>query len=375
MKKVLLVFGTRPEAIKMAPLVREFLRHPKEFETRVCVTAQHRAMLDQVLSFFEIKPDYDLNLMTPGQDLHGLTALVITSMKPVLEDFRPDYVFVQGDTTTTAATALAAFYLGIRVCHVEAGLRTYNKRSPFPEEMNRQITSLIADYHFAPTVAARSNLLKENIANDRIIVTGNTVVDALLWALDRVDTFADTDIGILKNLTKTEQKIILVTGHRRENFGPGFENICRALKEIAQTEDVRIIYPVHLNPTVQSMVYGRLAGIPNIHLMQPLSYPAFVWLMKRSYLIITDSGGIQEEAPSIGKPVLVMRETTERAEALESGNVLLVGTDSERIVKACKELINNTALYQSMSGRVNPFGNGNACEQIVQVLRNVTRDA
>lgn len=372
MLKLLLVFGTRPEAIKMAPLVREFLRHPEEFETRVCVTAQHRAMLDQVLLFFEIKPDYDLNLMTPGQDLHGLTALVITSMKPVLEDFRPDYVFVQGDTTTTAAAALAAFYLGIKVCHVEAGLRTYNKRSPFPEEMNRQITSLIADYHFAPTMAAQSNLLKENIPNDRILVTGNTVVNALLWALDRVDSFPDTDIGILKNLTKTERKIILVTGHRRENFGFGFENICRALKEIAQTEDVRIIYPVHLNPTVQSLVYDRLAGIPNIHLMHPLSYPAFVWLMKRSYLIITDSGGIQEEAPSIGKPVLVMRETTERAEALESGNVLLVGTDPERIVKACKELINNANLYERMSGRGNPFGSGDACEKIVRYVRTLS---
>ncbi|TSA31251.1 MAG: UDP-N-acetylglucosamine 2-epimerase (non-hydrolyzing) [Porphyromonadaceae bacterium] len=372
MTKLLIVFGTRPEAIKMAPLVREFRKYPEFFETKVCVTAQHRAMLDQVLSFFEIIPDYDLNLMTPDQDLHSLTALVITSMKPVLKDFRPDYVMVQGDTTTTAATALASFYFGIKVCHVEAGLRTFNKRSPFPEEMNRQITSLIADYHFAPTVAAQSNLLQERIGQNAILVTGNTVVDAILWALDRVDKVSDPDIVSLKILTETEQKIILVTGHRRENFGSGFENICRALKEIAQTEDVQIIYPVHLNPTVQSMVYDRLAGIPNIHLMDPLSYPAFVWLMKRSYLIITDSGGIQEEAPSIGKPVLVMRETTERAEALESGHVMLVGTDPEKIIDSCKNLLHHAELYQRMSGTANPFGSGDACEKIVKFITDLT---
>ncbi len=370
-KKILIVFGTRPEAIKMAPLIKEFNKFPKFFETKVCVTAQHRSMLDQVLSFFEIRPDYDLNLMTPGQDLHGLTALVITSMKPVLEDFRPDYVFVQGDTTTTAATALASFYLGMKVCHVEAGLRTYNKRSPFPEEMNRQITSLIADYHFAPTVAAQSHLLQEKIRQETILVTGNTVVDALLWALERIDTVSDPDIEHLKALTKTEQKIILVTSHRRENFGSGIENICRALKEIAQTEDMKIIYPVHLNPTVRSMVYDRLAGIPNIHLMDPLSYPAFVWLMKRCYLIITDSGGIQEEAPSIGKPVLVMRETTERTEALESGNVLLVGTYPEKIIGECKNLLNHSEMYQRMSGTANPFGSGQASGKIVKYMRDL----
>lgn len=354
----------------MAPLIRELKRFPVEFDTRVCVTAQHRGMLDPMLDFFGILPDYDLNLMTPGQDLHGLTAMVITSMKPVLEDFRPDLVFVQGDTTTTAATALAAYYLGIQVCHVEAGLRTHNKLAPFPEEVNRQITSVIADYHFAPTESARENLLRENVPADRIFVTGNTVVDALLWAVERVDAVSDPDIGRLKELTASGQKIILVTGHRRENFGVGFGNICRALKEIAHSEDVQIIYPVHLNPTVQSMVYERLAGEPNIHLMAPLSYAAFIWLMKRSWLILTDSGGIQEEAPAIGKPVLVMRESTERPEALASGNVLLVGTDAEKIIGSCRELLHNPGLYASMSQVHHPFGDGTASQAIVQGLRS-----
>jgi len=367
-KKILIVFGTRPEAIKMAPLIHEFERYPEFFDARVCVTAQHRAMLDQVLTFFEIRPDYDLDLMTPGQDLHGLTALVITSMKPVLEDFRPDFVFVQGDTTTTAATAMAAYYLGIRVCHVEAGLRTYNKRSPFPEEVNRQITSVIAEYHFAPTAAARSNLLRENICKDSVVVTGNTVIDALHCVLERVDIVADADINMLKKLTATDRKIILVTGHRRENFGSGFESICLALRKIAESEEVEIIYPVHRNPIVQSAVYGLLTGFPNIHLLDPISYPALVWLMKRCYLIMTDSGGIQEEAPSLGKPVLVMRETTERPEALESGNILLVGTDADTIMASCKGLIHNPDLYRSMSGTVNPFGNGKASEKIVEFM-------
>ena len=374
MHKVLLVFGTRPEAIKMAPLVRELLRYPEQFQTRVCVTAQHRAMLDQVLSFFEITPDYDLNLMTPDQDLNGLTASVVTAMKPVLEDFKPDFVMVQGDTTTTFAAALAAFYLGIKVCHVEAGLRTNNKLAPFPEEVNRRITSVIADYHFAPTESARENLLRENIPADRILVTGNTVVDALLWALEKVETADDPDIDLLKKLTSGDQKIVLVTGHRRENFGDGFENICRALKEIARDENVKIIYPVHLNPRVQTMVHERLSGMPNIHLLAPLSYPAFIWLMKRSYMILTDSGGIQEEAPSIGKPVLVMREATERREAMDSGNVLLVGTDSDKIISACHDLLHDPGLYGRMSKKHNPYGNGEASGLIVQFLKNVTGD-
>ena len=356
----------------MAPLIREFNRFPVDFDTRVCVTAQHREMLDPMLDFFGIVPDYDLNLMTPDQDLHGLTALVITSMKPVLEDFKPDFVFVQGDTTTTAATALAAYYLGITVCHVEAGLRTHDKRAPFPEEVNRQLTSVIADYHFAPTESARANLLLENVPGDRIFVTGNTVVDALLWGLELVESVPDPDIGRLKELTTSGQKIILVTGHRRENFGAGFENICRALKEIARTEDVQIIYPVHLNPTVQSMVYERLAGEPNIHLMAPLSYAAFIWLMKRSWLILTDSGGIQEEAPAIGKPVLVMRESTERPEALESGNVLLVGTDAEKIIQSCHDLIHDQELYLKMSQVHNPFGDGTSSQVIVHIVNGLT---
>jgi len=372
MKRVLLVFGTRPEAIKMAPLVREFRSYPEEFETRVCVTAQHRAMLDQVLSFFGIVPDYDLDLMTPQQDLHGLTARVITSMKPVLEEFRPDYVLVQGDTTTTAAAALASFYLGITVCHVEAGLRTHNKRAPFPEEVNRQITSVITDYHFAPTASARDNLLKENIEADRILVTGNTVVDALLWAAEQVESMQDQDIIRLKKLTETNRKIILVTGHRRENFGSGFENICRALKEIAQTEEVEIIYPVHLNPTVQSQVHTSLDAIRNIHLMAPLSYPAFVWIMKRSHLILTDSGGIQEEAPGLGIPLLLMREATERPEAMESGNIRLVGTDAETIKVAIRDLLIDQQLHYQMSIKNHPFGSGDASKTIVEYISGLT---
>jgi UDP-N-acetylglucosamine 2-epimerase (non-hydrolysing) len=295
-------------------------------------------------------------------------------MKPVLEDFKPDFVMVQGDTTTTFAAALAAFYLGIKVCHVEAGLRTNNKLAPFPEEVNRRITSVIADYHFAPTESARENLLRENIPADRILVTGNTVVDALLWALEKVETADDPDIDLLKKLTSGDQRIVLVTGHRRENFGDGFENICRALKEIARDENVKIIYPVHLNPRVQTMVHERLSGMPNIHLLAPLSYPAFIWLMKRSYMILTDSGGIQEEAPSIGKPVLVMREATERREAMDSGNVLLVGTDSDKIISACHDLLHDPGLYGRMSKKHNPYGNGEASGLIVQFLKNVTGD-
>ena len=374
MQRILLVFGTRPEAIKMAPLVRELLRYPDQFQTRVCVTAQHRAMLDQVLEFFDIKPDYDLNLMMPDQDLHGLTSSVITAMKPVLEDFKPDFVIVQGDTTTTAAAALAAFYLGIKVCHVEAGLRTHNKLAPFPEEINRRLTSVIADYHFAPTQSARENLLQENIPDERILVTGNTVVDALLLALEKVETSEDPDIDRVKKLSEGEEKIILVTGHRRENFGDGFENICRAIKEVAQNENVKIIYPVHLNPKVQRLVHERLDNQPNIHLLKPLSYPAFVWLMKRCYLILTDSGGIQEEAPVLGKPVLVMRDATERMEAVDSGNVIMVGTDTAKIVSSCHDLLYESDLYHRMSQVHNPYGNGEASWLIVQHLREVTGD-
>lgn len=370
MRKNLLIFGTRPEAIKMAPLVKAF-QNNKTFETKVCITAQHREMLDQVLNFFEIIPDYDLNLMKPNQNLYSLTADIITNLKPILEEFKPDYVYVHGDTTTTMAASIAAFYSGAKVCHIEAGLRTFNKRSPFPEEINRSIAGCISDFHFTPTQNSQENLLNENISSERILITGNTVIDALHFSEQKVvsDGFIDTEIDKLKKLLNPDKKIILVTGHRRENHGQGFINICKALNEIAtKNKDVEIIYPVHLNPNVQKPVYDLLDGISNISLIDPLSYPAFIWLMSKSYLIITDSGGVQEEAPSLGKPVLVMRETTERPEAVEAGTVLLVGTDTQKIVDETEKLLNNEALYYNMSKLHNPYGDGTACEKIVQFI-------
>lgn len=370
MRKNLLIFGTRPEAIKMAPLVKAF-QNNKTFETKVCITAQHREMLDQVLNFFEIIPDYDLNLMKPNQNLYSLTADIITNLKPILEEFKPDYVYVHGDTTTTMAASIAAFYSGAKVCHIEAGLRTFNKRSPFPEEINRSIAGCISDFHFTPTQTSQENLLNENISSERILITGNTVIDALHFSEQKVvsDGFIDTEIDKLKKLLNPDKKIILVTGHRRENHGQGFINICKALNEIAtKNKDVEIIYPVHLNPNVQKPVYDLLDGISNISLIDPLSYPAFIWLMSKSYLIITDSGGVQEEAPSLGKPVLVMRETTERPEAVEAGTVLLVGTDTQKIVDETEKLLNNEALYHNMSKLHNPYGDGTACEKIVQFI-------
>jgi len=370
MKKNLLIFGTRPEAIKMAPLVKAFQSNPT-FETKVCITAQHREMLDQVLEFFEITPDYDLDLMKPNQNLYSLTADIITNLKPILEDFRPDYVYVHGDTTTTMAASIAAFYSGAKVCHVEAGLRTFNKRSPFPEEVNRSITGRISDFHFTPTKTSQENLLNENVSPGSILITGNTVIDTLHFSKQKVlsDNFIDTEINGLKNLVNSNKKLILVTGHRRENHGQGFINICKALKEIAnKNNDVQIIYPVHLNPNVQKPVYDILDGVNNITLINPLSYPAFIWLMSKSYLIITDSGGVQEEAPSLGKPVLVMRETTERPEAVEAGTVLLVGTDTRKIIDEAEKLLNNETLYNSMSKLHNPYGDGTACEKIVQFI-------
>jgi UDP-N-acetylglucosamine 2-epimerase (non-hydrolysing) len=366
-KKLLLIFGTRPEAIKMSPLIREFQKYPTRFETRVCVTAQHREMLDQVLSFFEITPDYDLNLMRPGQNLFQLTADVIVGLKPVLEEFKPDAVFVHGDTTTSSAAALAAFYAGAKVAHVEAGLRTYNKQAPFPEEMNRQITSRIADYHFAPTETAKQNLLNEGITENSIIVTGNTVIDALLWAQEKLKHYHDDEIRELENMTDfidtSQKKLILITGHRRENFGEGFLNICKAIRRVAEThDDVRIIYPVHLNPNVQKPVYELLSGLSNVKLIPPLAYPAFVWLMNKSYLILTDSGGVQEEAPSLGKPVLVMRETTERPEAVAAGTVMMVGTDTEKIVAGITALLIDKKMYGQMGLAHNPYGDGKACD-------------
>jgi UDP-N-acetylglucosamine 2-epimerase (non-hydrolysing) len=364
------VFGTRPEAIKMAPLVKEFLINDS-FETKVCVTAQHRIMLDQVLNFFEIIPDYDMNLMKPNQNLYDLTACIITGLKPILEEYKPDYVYVQGDTTTAMAASIAAFYSGAKVCHVEAGLRTYNKRTPFPEEVNRSIIGSISDYHFSPTQTSKQNLLNENISEKNILIAGNTVIDALEYGAHKVNDndFQDVEIEILKTIVDSSKKIILVTGHRRENHGQGFINICSALEQIAmENENVQIVYPVHFNPNVQKPVYKLLANIENIHLINPLSYPAFVWLMGQSYLIITDSGGVQEEAPSLGKPVLVMRDTTERPEAVEAGTVLLVGTDKNKIVSEFNKLIHDKEAYDKMSLLHNPYGDGRASERIVKFI-------
>lgn len=371
MKKILLIFGTRPEAIKMAPLVKEFQKHSDKFETKVCVTAQHREMLDQVLEFFNIIPDFDLNLMKPGQNLYELTSKIISSLQPVLEEFKPDYVFVHGDTTTTMAGSIASFYSGAKVCHVEAGLRTNNKQSPFPEEVNRQITGRISDFHFAPTETSKQNLLKENISDKTILVTGNTVIDALIESVEKVK---QEPSDVIKSLSKTIGKgeMILVTGHRRENHGEGFIRICEALKEIAvDNEDRLIIYPVHLNPKVQEPVKRILSDVKNVILIDPLAYQDFIWMMDRAKLIITDSGGVQEEAPSLGKPVLVMRDTTERPEAVDAGTVLLVGTDQKLIVKEALDLLNNKDRFKTMSRLHNPYGDGKASERIVTFIKNL----
>lgn len=368
MAKILIVFGTRPEAIKMAPLVKEFKKYPEIFQTKVCVTAQHREMLDQVLSFFDITPDYDLDLMKPNQDLYGLTSDIIINMKSVLEDFQPDYVFVHGDTTTTMAGSIASFYSGAKICHVEAGLRTHNKWAPFPEEINRQITGRLADYHFAPTKLSKQNLLNENIVEDSIIISGNTVIDALLQSIDKVNQAPSSLIQELSSKLG-EKEMILVTGHRRENHGDGFIRICEALKAIALDNLERIIvYPVHLNPKVQEPVNRILSDISNVLLINPLAYEDFIWMMNRSKLIITDSGGVQEEAPSLGKPVLVMRDITERPEAVEAGTVILVGTDKELIIKETLDLLNNKARFESMSSLHNPYGDGNASNRIVHFI-------
>lgn len=373
MKKCLFIFGTRPEAIKMAPVIHEFKKE-NSFETRVCVTAQHREMLDQVLDFFNIEVDYDLNLMSPGQNLYGLTAKIITELKAVLEDFNPEYVFVHGDTTTTMASSLASFYNGSKVCHVEAGLRTFNKKSPFPEEINRVLTGHIADYHFAPTETSHLNLIEEKVHEDAILITGNTVIDALIESVKKVNSidFTSIEIDKLKQVVDLTKDIILVTGHRRENHGEGFLNICKALKEIAdKAENVQIIYPVHLNPNVQKPVYDLLSNNPNIALIDPLPYEAFVWLMDKSKLIITDSGGVQEEAPSLGKPVLVMRDTTERPEAVDAGTVILVGTNTEKIVSEALDLLVNESRYKEMSLLHNPYGDGNASLKIRNFIKDL----
>jgi len=377
MKKVLLVFGTRPEAIKMAPLVKAFEKE-SSIESRVCVTAQHREMLDQVLELFDIKPDYDLNLMKPGQDLYDITSNVLLGMKDVLRDFKPDIVLVHGDTTTTSSTSLAAFYQQIKVGHVEAGLRTGDIYSPFPEEVNRQIAGVLANYHFAPTSTSRDNLTRENKNEKDIIVTGNTVIDALFLALDKIKNDKDLESKIKNQISalnyeiKDDTKIILVTGHRRENHGQGFINICEALKDIAiHNPDIDIVYPVHLNPNVQKPVKEILSNISNVYLIEPLQYEQFIYLMDKSYFIITDSGGVQEEAPSLGKPVLVMRDTTERPEALEAGTVKLVGTDQAKIIQEAQLLLSSNEEYSKMSKAHNPYGDGKACEKIVNYIKEI----
>lgn len=370
--KVLTVFGTRPEAIKMAPVVKA-LAADDAFEAKVCVTAQHRQMLDQVLDIFAIKPDFDLNLMKPGQDLSDITSNVLLGMREVYRQWVPDIVLVHGDTTTTLAASLSAYYARIKVGHVEAGLRTHNKYSPWPEEMNRRITGAITDLHFAPTEKARANLLAEGISDNHIHVTGNTVIDALLNVVDRVrlDTSLQTRFADQFDFIDPGKRLILVTGHRRENFGQGFENICEALAQLAQRGDVQILYPVHLNPNVQEPVSRILGQVPNVILIEPQDYLPFVYLMDRSTLLITDSGGVQEEAPSLGKPVLVMRDTTERPEAVDAGTVKLVGTDSAVIVREANLLLDDSAAYETMARAHNPYGDGKAAMRISDVIKAV----
>ena len=379
MKKIMLVFGTRPEAIKMAPLVKEFQKRPNEFQTIVCVTGQHREMLDQVLHIFEITPDYDLNIMKQGQDLYDVTARVLLGMRDVLKEARPDVVLVHGDTTTSTAAALAAFYQQIPVGHVEAGLRTHNIYSPWPEEMNRQLTGRLATYHFAPTPLSRQNLLSEGVQESHITVTGNTVIDALYMVVDKIkrDKALDAELeklleqsGYDVNRLSAGKKLVLITGHRRENFGDGFISMCRAIKTLTEKyPEVDFVYPMHLNPNVRKPiheVFGEdLSGLGNMFFIEPLEYLSFVYLMEKSTIVLTDSGGIQEEAPGLGKPVLVMRDTTERPEALEAGTVKLVGTDYDKIIKEVSALIEDREYYDRMSKAVNPYGDGKACGRIV----------
>lgn len=365
---VLFIFGTRPEGIKMAPLIKEFRKNDC-FDTKVCVTAQHREMLDATMEFFDIDVNYDLDVMKPNQNLISLTGNILLGLRPIMDEFKPKYVFVQGDTTTTMAGSIAGMYAGAQVCHVEAGLRTWNKWAPFPEESNRCITGAVADWHFPPTTTSEQNLLTENVSAEKIVVTGNTVIDALHEGLEIVKNLPDNDqMAELKFKVNFDKKVILVTGHRRENHGQGFLNICKAIKDIATTENVEIVYPVHLNPNVQKPVYELLEGLRNVHLVDPLDYNTFIWLMDKANVILTDSGGVQEEAPSLGKPVLVMRDTTERPEAVEAGTVILVGTDVDKIVSETKDLLNNPARYEEMSRLINPYGDGKASERIVKFI-------
>jgi UDP-N-acetylglucosamine 2-epimerase (non-hydrolysing) len=382
MKKVMLVFGTRPEDIKMCPLVKEFQKYPNEFRTIVCVTGQHREMLDQVLQIFDVTPDYDLNIMKQGQDLYDVTSRVLLGMRDVLKQEQPDVVFVHGDTTTSTAAAIAAFYQQVPVAHVEAGLRTHNIYSPWPEEMNRQITSRIAAYNYAPTPLSRQNLLQENVANETITVTGNTVIDALYMVVNKIkqdqqlgEQLAQSILtaGYDVNRLNSGKKMVLITGHRRENFGDGFINMCTAIKDLTQKyPDVDFIYPMHLNPNVRKPIHEvfgeKLNNLGNMFFIEPLEYLNFVYLMEKCTIVLTDSGGIQEEAPGLGKPVLVMRDTTERPEAVDAGTVKLVGTDYQKIVDNVSILLDDTEYYNTMSRAVNPYGDGNACKRIVYTL-------
>ena len=380
-KKIMLVFGTRPEAIKMAPLIMRFQQYPDKFHALVCVTGQHRQMLDQVLRLFEIKPDYDLNVMKSNQDLYDITSSILTGMRDVLKQSQPDWVVVHGDTTTSAVTALAAFYQKIPVVHIEAGLRTHNMYSPWPEEINRQITSRIAAYNFAPTPLSRQNLLEEGIRENSISVTGNTVIDALYWVTQKIKTDKNLQEEINGTLIRSglpekvvyssTPQLVLITGHRRENFGERFAHICQAIKTLSEKyPEIHFIYPMHLNPNVREPIHEVFNDDKkeNLHLIEPLDYLPFVYLMEKSRLILTDSGGIQEEAPSLGKPVLVMRDTTERPEALEAGTVRLVGTDYGRIVSEASRLLSDGSYYYSMSAKINPYGDGRACERIVEKM-------
>lgn len=380
MIKVMCVFGTRPEAIKMAPVVKALEARGELFESIVCVTAQHREMLDQVLSLFEIRPDFDLDIMRPGQDLFDVTSNVLLGLKPVLEEVRPDIVLVHGDTTTTMAAALASYYCGVKVGHVEAGLRTHNKYAPFPEEVNRQVAGVLTDIHFAPTGTSQNNLVNEGVAQQAVHITGNTVIDALYAVRDKINSSKQIMDTIQDRFSFLDpaKKLILVTGHRRESFGEGFENICHALADIARRHnDVEILYPVHLNPKVKEPVHRILgdAELKNVHLIEPVDYLPFIHLMERAHLIVTDSGGVQEEAPSFGKPVLVMRETTERPEAVCAGTVKLVGASRERIVAETCELLENDAAYDEMSQAHNPYGDGQAAKRIVSILQHYFQGA
>jgi UDP-N-acetylglucosamine 2-epimerase (non-hydrolysing) len=377
-KKIIMVFGTRPEAIKMAPLYHALKAQPDQFETILCVTAQHRHMLDQVLKLFKIIPDIDLNVMKSGQDLFDVTTAVLLGMREVLQMHKPDALLVHGDTTTTLATAMAGYYAGVPIGHVEAGLRTHDINSPFPEEFNRQLTSKVTRWHFAPTAFSRQNLLDEHVPETHITVTGNTVIDALQWVLARIDYDIKNQEKITSFLSSRlpfawkNQRFVLITGHRRENFGDGFQQICEAIKEIAHRyPDVHFVYPVHLNPNVQKPTQSILASLTNMHLIEPLDYEPFVYLLKHCHIVLTDSGGIQEEAPSLGKPVLVMRDVTERPEAVEAGTVRLVGANHARIVANVTELLDNEVSLKLMARAHNPFGDGKACRRIIDALRNI----